>query len=369
MPEIAGGRETICHPRPNPEADLSEESEAKDSVSIWFVRQALSGLARRGQASGAALEAAGIPASLITAGQSRVSAQSFGALWLAIAAELDDELFGMDARRMKVGSFAVLCRATARSRTLRDALLIAAQFFNVVMDDARVVLEEQDGSAELRVEENPGAREVCYAVFAHETVLIMLHGLACWLIGRRIENSEARFAYPRPEWWPEYRAMYSQELRFDAAHSALRFESRVLDALVDKDERDVREFLREAPHNFIVKFKDRNSWSAHIRRRLRSALPADWPDLGQIAEELGVGVSTLHRKLDQEGVIFRDIKDSLRRDLAIDRLTHSDVSVAQIACELGFAEPSAFHRAFKQWTGLRPGDYRRVGPNTAERPA
>jgi AraC-like DNA-binding protein len=80
-----------------------------------------------------------------------------------------------------------------------------------------------------------------------------------------------------------------------------------------------------------------------------------------------VGLSTLHRKLDQEGVIFRDIKDSLRRDLAIDRLTHSNASVAQIAGELGFAEPSAFHRAFKTWTGVRPGDYRqRSAADTGE---
>ncbi|MGQ0618992.1 MAG: AraC family transcriptional regulator [Panacagrimonas sp.] len=339
---------------------VQDAQEAKDSVSIWFVRQALAGLTRRGRDPAPLLAAAAIPESLLQSDQSRISAESFGALWLAVAAELDDELFGLDSRRMKVGSFAVLCRGTARAPNLRTALHLALQFFGVIMDDARVSLGERDGMALLAIEDLPGSgRPEHYKIFAHETVLIMLHGLMCWLIGRRIPIFEARFAYPRPPWWQEYRSMYSTELGFDAARSSLSIESKVLDAPVTQDEASVREFLREAPHNFIVKFKDRNSWSARIRRRLRGAAPADWPDFAEVADEFEVAPSTLHRKLDQEGVTFRGIKDALRRDLAIDRLTHSSVNVAQIASELGFAEPSAFHRAFKQWTGVRPGDYRR----------
>lgn len=338
---------------------MTDAAETKDSVSIHFVRAALAGLPAHGLDRGPLLKAAGIPESLLAFDQSRVAAERFGALWLGIAAALDDELFGMDARRMKVGSFAMLSRACAKAGDLRGALRLAVPFFNITMDDARVMLVETDDEATLAIEElKPGARPAPFTVFAHETLLIMLHGLMCWLVGRRIAVDRASFAYARPAWWTEYRSMYANDLRFDAEQSAIVFDARVLAAAVVLDEAAVRDFLREAPHNFIVKFKDRNSWSAHVRRRLRNSAPSEWPDLTQIAEELGVGVSTLHRKLDQEGVIFRDIKDSLRRDLAIDRLTHSNVSVAQIAVELGFAEPSAFHRAFKQWTGVRPGDYR-----------
>ena len=31
----------------------------------------------------------------------------------------------------------------------------------------------------------------------------------------------------------------------------------------------------------------------------------------------------------------------------------------EIAERLGFSEPSTFHRAFKKWTGVSPGEYRR----------
>lgn len=330
----------------------------KDSVSIWFVREALAGLIRRGGDAAPALAAAGIPANLLTSDQSRVSAASFGALWLAIAAAIDDELFGMDVRRMKVGSFALLCRAAVKAATLREALDLVVQCFNVFMDDARVRVEVQAGAANVFVEER-GERDLAYRVFAHETILIMVHGVTCWLIGRRIPLRDADFAYPRPAWWREYQSMYAPELAFEAPATRMAFAARTLDAAIVQDDASTRVFLREAPHNFIVKYKDATSFSARIRRKLRDTPPAEWPGLAALSDEFGVAESTLHRRLEQDGTSFREIRDALRRDLAIDRLTHSDASVADIAGDLGFAEPSAFHRAFKLWTGVRPGDYRR----------
>jgi AraC-like DNA-binding protein len=72
-----------------------------------------------------------------------------------------------------------------------------------------------------------------------------------------------------------------------------------------------------------------------------------------------VAPTTLRRRLDAEGSSYQGIKDQLRRDAAIHRLCGSRLSVADIAVSLGFEETSAFHRAFKRWTGVRPGEYRR----------
>ena len=64
------------------------------------------------------------------------------------------------------------------------------------------------------------------------------------------------------------------------------------------------------------------------------------------------------------------MKDQLRRDLAIDRLCNSTMSVADIAALVGFHETSAFHRAFKKWNGVQPGEYRlqQAKPPTAADP-
>lgn len=338
---------------------MAETTEEKDSVSIWFVRQALMGLRQAGRPVDALLARSGIPPRLLEFDQSRVSATHFGALWLAIAADLDDEFFGLDRRRMKVGSFALLCRSTVLAPKLAQALTLAIQYFNVLLDDSRLEMRVDEGLVCISILDHETAtRSEAFRVFAHETLLIMLHGLLCWLAGRRIAILRAGFCYPAPAWSAEYRSMYSSELAFEQGRTEVRISERLLAAPVVQDEDSARDFLREAPHNFIVKFKDPKSCQARIRRRLRTAAPDAWPSFAQLATEMDMASSTLHRKLELEGTSFRHIKDALRRDLAIDRLAHSAASVAQIAVELGFAEPSAFHRAFKLWTGLRPGDYR-----------
>ena len=64
------------------------------------------------------------------------------------------------------------------------------------------------------------------------------------------------------------------------------------------------------------------------------------------------------RRLESEGTSYQGIKDQLRRDAAIHHLCNSTLGIAEISGLLGFQEPSAFHRAFKKWTGAQPGEYR-----------
>ena len=80
--------------------------------------------------------------------------------------------------------------------------------------------------------------------------------------------------------------------------------------------------------------------------------------LDAVAAAMHLSPRSLHRHLADEGANFRQIKDALRRDLALARLAKTDAPVASIATELGYADPSAFYRAFIEWTGTAPSDYR-----------
>ena len=71
----------------------------------------------------------------------------------------------------------------------------------------------------------------------------------------------------------------------------------------------------------------------------------------------------IHRRLENEGSSFRAIKDALRRDMALSRLTKTRDPIARIAADLGYTETSAFYRAFVEWTGMAPVHYRRRWSN------
>lgn len=323
-----------------------------------FVREALSGVAERGLAPADFLRRAGIDPALLASDEARVSADVFGTLWLDIAAALDDEFFGLDTRRLKVGSFATLCHLTLHTRTLHEALQRGTRFLNLMLDDTRIEFTAVDDEAALRFVVIRDAGEQRRR-FAHETLFVMLHGLLCWLIARRIVVRTARFAYPQPPWWREYIAVYAGDVGFDGPQTVFTFNALELAAPVVQSERSAKDFLQRAPRNFIVKYQNPKSMAARIRRRLRGMPPETWPDFDELATDFRVSVSTLRRRLDEEGQSIRIIKDALRRDLAIRQLTRTEQTVGEIAQALGFAEPSAFHRAFRQWTGVSPGDYRR----------
>jgi AraC-like DNA-binding protein len=328
----------------------------KGSISIYFVQSALDPVITRGLDAAPLLAAAGISPALLQLPQSRVTAQNFSALWLGVARVLDDELFGQDSRRMKVGSFAMLCHMLVHCDTLDSALVRMARFFNLILDDFHCSVENDGRRAGFVIREEAG--RPAPRVIGHETLLMLQHGVACWLIGRRIPVLAAEFAYPEPSRSAEYARMYSQELHFNRDATRLMFDPSFLSLPVIQDERTVKEFVRAAPANIVLKYKNTNSLASQIRRRLRAAARSDWPDFVTFAASLNMTSSTLRRRLEDEGQSFQAIKDDLRRDMAIDYLCHTSKNVTEIAVELGFAEASAFHRAFKKWAGASPGEYR-----------
>ncbi len=329
----------------------------KHTVAICFVHQAISGLRARSIAPEPVLRAAGIAPDLLEMEQARVSASSYSALWMGVAAILDDEFFGQDTRSMRRGSFAMLCHAVMGSKTLGQGMERVARYFGLLLDDIDVRLEG-DGERAALVVGGAIAQRTNPSIFAQETMLIMLLGLMNWLVRRRVPVLLTTFSYGEPAYSAEYRLMYSRQLAFDRPATALVFDASWLDHAVRQDERSIKAFLRDAPYNVVVKYSARSSVVARIRRHLRVQHPEQWPVFDALARALHMSASSLRRRLIEEAASFQEIKDDLRRDLAIEALSHSTLSVAEISTELGFAEPGAFHRAFRRWTGSPPGAYR-----------
>ncbi|MFZ1444985.1 MAG: AraC family transcriptional regulator, partial [Candidatus Dechloromonas phosphoritropha] len=117
-------------------------------------------------------------------------------------------------------------------------------------------------------------------------------------------------------------------------------------------------FLDGAPGKITSLYRRDREMVIRVRDLLRAALPATL-GLEDIGDRLHLSPRTIHRRLDEEGSSFRAIKDALRRDMALARLTKTRDAVSQIAADLGYADPSAFYRAFVEWTGMAPIHYRR----------
>jgi AraC-like DNA-binding protein len=362
-------RQTERRPRPDvtptPTAPKTPRGQGNERGTIAgvLVEEALRCAERRGFARIAMLALAGIKPATLAAPLARVSAAQYGRLWSAVADALDDEFFGQDSHPMRRGSFALLCHAALGSREGGQALTRIAGFLRLVLDDLQCEIDTDTARVRIRLADADADGAAPRPMFAYATAFIMIYGLLCWLVGRRIPVLAAHLRCPEPAASDEYRLMFCDAMFFDQPASYVDLAPDCVTLPVVQTAVTVKVFLREAPANFIVKYRNPDSLAARIRRKLRQSPPVDWPDSEDIAAALNMAEATLRRRLKQEGATYQSIRDALRRDLAIARLADTTQTIAEIAHALGFAEPSAFHRAFRKWTGVRPAAYRGMRAN------
>lgn len=322
-------------------------------IAPGFVQDALDCL--RAQCIDAApiLAAAGLPADPAEP----VTTEDYGRLWRAMATAQRDEFFGLGARPMRPGSFALMCSAALPAPTLESALRRALLFLNVVLDDPTGALEVCDGQAVVRLTDRTGPR----TAFAYRTYWLILMGLACWLVGRRIPLHRVDFACPAPPHRRDVRQFFGAPVHFDEPQSRLAFDARYLALTPRRTDAALRAFLRGAPANILVRYRHDQGMTARVRSALRARAPAQWPGFAALALAMEVSPATLRRRLRAEGQSFAAIKDEIRAARAQAALAAGGLSVAEIAADLGYSEPSAFHRAYRKWTGTTPAAARAAG--------
>jgi AraC-like DNA-binding protein len=334
----------------------------KDTISIHLVREALLQSCAPGAASVEVLNKVGIDPALLDQPAARVSATTYARLWRLLARRLDDEFFGMDPRKLKSGSLAFLCRAAMAQTSLDASLETGMGFLSLMFEQLPAQLVRQQSLAEIVLWEPEVEPKRAFTYF---TYWMIVHGVACWLAGRRIPILAIELRCPRPVFCDDYQVMFSDNLRFDRPRTRMIFSADCLDLPIKRSAEELKRFLAHAPANILVKYRDPDSLANRIKHDLRRMPPDTWPETEGLATSLCISASTLRRRLAEEGQTYQGLKDSVRKELAIVWLAEPQISFAQIAERLGFADTSSFYKAFRKWSGSNPGHYRSLILNEA----
>ncbi|AXI02194.1 AraC family transcriptional regulator [Aquirhabdus parva] len=129
---------------------------------------------------------------------------------------------------------------------------------------------------------------------------------------------------------------------------------------MDIDSLVSRVVIKTDPAQLLTQFKNISSLTSRISELLKAYVATEMPTLKEVAEQLHLSPKTLHRRLTDEGSSYQKVKDDLRRDMAIDLLGVQQLTIVDIAEQVGFSDTCTFHRAFKKWTGVTPGVYRQI---------
>ncbi|MGI9285207.1 MAG: helix-turn-helix domain-containing protein [Pseudomonadales bacterium] len=136
--------------------------------------------------------------------------------------------------------------------------------------------------------------------------------------------------------------------------------------MIVQNRESLGEFLDNILYHLISIERQPTSIGTSIRSLIKDGLSTgELPSFEEVAEMLKLSNSGLRRRLNKEDLSYSDIKEGVRRDIAIEQLLAGDTKVADIAEYLGYAESSSFVRSFKRWTGLTPSQYRANYQNIA----
>lgn len=177
------------------------------------------------------------------------------------------------------------------------------------------------------------------------------------LCGAGWNPSEVLFPFRKPRDTGPFKAFFRARLRFGAGHGALAFPATWLDHPLRGADPNVRAAVETLLAG--ISAADSREVAGQVKRAVLSLLMSGSVTESEVARAFAMHHRTLGRRLQAEGTTFQNILKDVRYDVACQLLRDTDNTVGEIATALGYGGGSPFTRAFRQWSGLPPVEWRK----------
>jgi AraC-like DNA-binding protein len=270
---------------------------------------------------------------------------------------------GFTEQRCRQGVFAIMARQAIHCQTLREALIQGTHFYDLIRNDVGISFQEQGEEAVLSFYLKDQSLDPDH--FIVEFFLLIWHRFSIWLVGQKVPLKYANFKYSVPDHVKEYSLFFPCHCRFNQSENSIVFDRSALSLPIKQQERELKQFLKNSPADLLSKPMFHSTFTTQVMNYMGESMIKNtveaMPLIEQVAGYFHMSSRNLRRRLKEENSSYQSIKDTLRQDQAMKLLNNKDLAINQVAREIGFNEPAAFTRAFKQWTGQTPKDYRDEG--------
>jgi AraC-like DNA-binding protein len=257
--------------------------------------------------------------------------------------------------RLSLGHHGVLGHALLCSKNVRQALKILVRYTAIRGSFLGFRLRIQERVAIL------SAFDAMPLGPVHEMAVEEMLGLWAqegpWTAGPLLSPIEIRIDYPAPAHRAMYERLFKCPLRFGADAVEWRFSEKLLDAPLELSNAEMARICEERCETILTRLGAAGGFVDRVRTELLTE-PRRFADLEAVARAVHVSPRTLRRKLKEEGSSFREVLEQVRKNLALDYLERSNLSLEEIATLLSYQDAANFSRAFGRWTGDTPGRYR-----------
>ena len=170
---------------------------------------------------------------------------------------------------------------------------------------------------------------------------------------------EVNFAYRAPSDTSAFSSHFAAPVRFDADRNAVIFDAAFLERPIAGANTLLHDFLTSQLQEKKERIGEGDVAKDRIQRVMRTLLATGCISQDEVARAFGMNRRTFARRLQERGTTFRALLDAVRFDAARGVLGSSAVSLEDVANRLGYADVTAFARAFRRWSGASPAVWRR----------
>ena len=293
----------------------------------------------------------------------QVSLRWVAHVWTEAPRLADDPAFGLHAAELAVGMRGhVLDYVATLCACPRDYFTASARYQRLLISKSDMRLVEGGDRARFEAGARPTDRPPPMDDFVFAQLVLRLRPRSSAGFPLRRVAFEHR-APSSPSIRDEYTRVFQAPVEFAAPLDLLEFDRSYLDApLADADPTLVA-ILRSHADRQLTKIPGGSAPEGPVTRSLVDAIETvglvTMPDVEIMAKRLGQSSRSLQRRLGEEGTSYREVIDRLRHREALRYLGDPRYSVTDVSFLLGFAEVSAFSRAFRRWTGETAASWRR----------
>lgn len=258
--------------------------------------------------------------------------------------------------QMKVSCHGVIGQAAMVAKTLGEALDIAEAYFSVPSSDLKLCLDQEGGRVRLSLTE----RDVRYQL-GEVGAMFLLTGfvaMAETLTGQKLRGAGV-VRFPRPSYMDRFEHLMAGPLTFRGDFNGFIFDGSILDYPLVMADPVAARVAREQCKEELGRLGGGRSLAQKVRDLVFDE-ELGFASIDEVAGKLNVTPRTLQRRLQAEGLVFRDLVETLRQQHARRLLALRQKSIGQVSDLLGYSDVTNFSRAFRRWTGRSPRDYMRA---------
>jgi AraC-like DNA-binding protein len=311
------------------------------------------------------LERAGLPAKLFSEASVVIGLAQFVAMWKAIGELSPDPAVGL-----KIGSnprherYDPIVIAALNAPSFGVALQRLARYKRLTCPE-QIMLAPEQGDYLVRFDW-PWPGHAAPSAFLDNAFALAVslgrRGTADAINPRRVE-----FRRDKLELGP-YTAFYRCEVRLGAERDALIYDTDVAAHPFEIYNPEVFRLLGPGLEQELTLQAARQTLIDRVKSVLKKLLAGQRPNIRQVARELKMSPRTLQRRLAEDGVTFQQLLSESRRELAVHYLRESQLGLGEVSYLLGYEDSNSFFRAFQNWEGMSPGQWR-AGQTPGNAPA